>query len=480
MTPYFSDAGIEIFCGDSLELLREMPAESVQCCITSPPYWGLRDYGIRPSIWGGAVDCQHDFECESIATEIGRGNWAQGMNGRGEVQPGGRDAAAETVIRSSQERGFCSKCGAWLGCLGLEPTPQLFVTHMVTLFAEVRRVLAPDGTVWLNLGDSYAASSGYSKQGQDGEMADRACAAPGGPRERKLPGYRGDRGAWEGKHAGRLKQNGLDTSYGAAMGPETQPNRLPIDGLKPKDLIGIPWRVAFALQADGWYLRSEIIWHKPNPMPESVQDRPTRAHEHLFLLSKSERYFYNAAAIAEPLSPDTHARYARGRSNNHKWADGGPGKQTIATNKPGSLFAPQELAACENGTALLPIGRAPGVNPKCAEPGSGVRANSDFSAAISRRDIEARNKRTVWTIPTQPFPEAHFATFPEDLVAPCIFAGTKRGDLVLDPFSGAATVAVVAKRNGCRYVGLELNPEYCEIAARRLRQSVFDFGEISS
>jgi len=452
VTPYFSDAGIEIFCGDSLELLREMPADSVQCCITSPPYWGLRDYGTGQ--WeGGSPDCEHK-----------NNHGGQGATG----ERAGRGFTGEQNFYKD----VCLQCGARRvdKQIGLERTPYEYVDSLVALFREVRRVLSPDGTLWLNLGDSYAAGAG----------AVGDCPG-GGKQGEKWLGRDDSKGRGTPK---RCDANGRGHAEGTGqtryVGPMTQPNRLPIEGLKPKDLVGIPWRVAFALQADGWYLRSEIIWHKPNPKPESVQDRPTRAHEHLFLLSKSERYFYNAAAIAEPLSPDTHARYARGRSNKHKWADGWPGKQTIATNKPGSLFAPQELAACENGTALLPIGRAPGVNPKCAEPGSGVRANSDFSAAISRRDIEARNKRTVWTIPTQPFPEAHFATFPEDLVAPCIFAGTKRGDLVLDPFSGAATVAAVAKRNGCRYVGLELNPEYCEIAARRLRQSVFDFEEISS
>jgi site-specific DNA-methyltransferase (adenine-specific) len=198
----------------------------------------------------------------------------------------------------------------------------------------------------------------------------------------------------------------------------TQPNRMPLEGYKPKDLIGIPWMVAFALRADGWYLRSDIIWHKPNCMPESVADRPTKAHEYIFLLSKSERYFYDADAIKEQTTGNSHSR--------------------------GS-----------------------GVHPKSVDPGKGIKANSSFEAAC-RDIVTSRNKRTVWTIPSHPFKEAHFATFPEALVEPCILAGCPESGIVLDPFFGAGTVGVVAKKRGRRYIGTELNPEYCEIARRRI------------
>lgn len=225
--------------------------------------------------------------------------------------------------------------------------------------------------------------------------------------------------------------------------------------LKPKDLVGIPWMLAFALRADGWYLRSEIIWHKPNPMPESVTDRPTKAHEQIFLLAKSKRYYYNAGAIQERASDDTHARYARGRSDTHKWADGGPGNQSIAKSF--------EHMRTRNG-----------VHPKCAAAGSGIKQNESFSAAV-KDVVETRNKRTVWTVATQPFPEAHFATFPEDLIRPCILAGCPAGGTVLDPFSGAGTTGLVAKENGCEYIGVELNPDYVAMSEKRLCQEVLAF-----
>ncbi len=245
MRPYYRSGGIALYQGDSLAVLRSLPREAVQMCVTSPPYWGLRDYGVP-------------------------------------------------------------------GQLGLEAAPEEYVAKLVGIFRELRRVLRDDGTLWLNLGDCYATGGGKA-------------ISPGG-------GAQGDRWAGRGMNTKQPK-------WAAALGPICQPNRMPVPGLKPKDLAGMPWRVAFALQADGWYLRSDIVWHKPNPMPESVTDRPTKAHEYLFLLAKSERYYYDAGAIKEPTKADTAARYARGRSDHHKWADGGPGGQTIATNRPGSLFA---------------------------------------------------------------------------------------------------------------------------------------------
>jgi site-specific DNA-methyltransferase (cytosine-N4-specific) len=236
----------------------------------------------------------------------------------------------------------------------------------------------------------------------------------------------------------------------------------------------MPARVALALQADGWWLRSDIVWHKTNPMPESVTDRPTKAHEYLFLLAKSEHYHYDANAIREPASPDTHARYSRGRSDAHKWADGGPGNQTIATNKPGSLFA-KTPAGWHQGSRAM--GSAPrdrrsaGVNPKCAEPGAGIKQNRSFSAAV-KDVVEWRNKRSVWTLSTQPFKGAHFATFPEKLVEPCILAGCPAGGTVLDPFAGSGTVGVIALRHGRNFLGIELNPTYCEMAEARIEASL--------
>jgi len=267
----------EIKQGDAIEVLKTIPDQSINTCVTSPPYWGLRDYGID-------------------------------------------------------------------GQVGIEETPEEYVAKMVEVFREVKRVLRNDGTLWLNLGDSYA--------GNCSQASNNGRAGFGNPRER-LVNRKGE-------------------------------------GLKPKDLVGIPWRVALALQADGWYLRSDIIWHKPNPIPESVKDRPTKAHEYIFLLSKSPRYYYDYEAIKEPVTS----------------------KQLGST----------------------------------------------------------RNRRSVWTVPTRPFPEAHFATFPPELIEPCVLAGCPIGGVVLDPFVGSGTTLLVATRHHRRSIGIELNPEYIKIAERRLKQ----------
>jgi DNA modification methylase len=319
--------------GDCSELLKEMAADGVrvQTVVTSPPYWGLRDYGVSDQI-------------------------------------------------------------------GLEPTLAEWVARLVEVFRAVRDVLADDGTLWLNLGDSYSSS------GRGGNPTEETSGLEGGQASQRAS----------------MVRRSLAT-------PE---------GIKPKELLGQPWRVAFALQADGWYLRSDIIWHKPNVMPESVEDRPTKAHEHLFLLSREPRYYYNAEAISEPSSPESHARAARGRSDSHKWADGGPGNQTIAKKSP--------VAGRRRKTA------------------AGNRYNESFDAAVT--DLVAyRNARSVWTIPTEPFSGAHFATFPRNLVARCILAGSRPGDAVLDPFMGSGTVAQVATDLARSFVGCELNPKYVEL-----------------
>lgn len=374
----------KIICGDALEIIRSLPDGIVNCCVTSPPYWGLRDYGVD-------------------------------------------------------------------GQLGLERTPEEYIAKMVGVFREVRRILRDDGTLWLNMGDCYATDGGIGTQGKTGCRADRRHTQQTLKKRITKPLLDG---------SGKTQDHALRADEAGRVTPN----------LKPKDLVGMPWRLALALQADGWYLRSDIIWHKPCPMPESVNDRPTKAHEYLFLLSKSERYHYDHEAIMEQASPDTHARYARGRSDDHKWADGGPGNQTIAKS-----FVHM---------------RAPGVNPKAMMPkdegrqeqgletaskfghGPGWRnkQNESFSAAV-KDVVEWRNKRTVWTVPPQPFPEAHFATFPEALVRPCILAGCPEGGLVFDPFIGSGTVAVVAESLGCNWLGIELNPAYIEMAERRIAGS---------
>ena len=315
---------------------RHLPlyAESMDCCVTSPPYWGLRKY-----------DC-------------------------GDAQ------------------------------FGLEATPQEYVDGMVAVFREVRLVLKPAGTLWLVIGDSYSTQAG---QGFN----------PGG-------GGQGNR--WK-------RQNG----------DFWQPNRKSIAGLKPKDLVGIPWRVAFALQADGWWLRSDIVWAKSNPMPESVRDRPTKAHEYVFLLAKSERYYYDATAIAEPIVYGDHPR------------NGVPGPDIQAPGQP-----------VQSGITKR---RRSGNKERVLGPGR-ARPGSHLGASIPWEDRNGkRNRRSVWTIATQPYRGAHFATFPEELARVCIRAGCPPGGIVLDPFGGSGTVAKVAYEEGRTAVSVDL--AYHELAKDR-------------
>jgi DNA modification methylase len=261
------------------------------------------------------------------------------------------------------------------GQIGLEKTPEEYVSKIVEVFREVKRVLRDDGTLWLNLGDSYAGSG---------------------------------KGAWDNKEVQK------EVYVPDKDSPQCKLKKVP-QGLKPKDLVGIPWMVAFALRADGWYLRSDIIWAKPNPMPESVTDRPTRAHEYIFLLAKAKRYFYDADAIREPHVSPLHA----------------PGNKT------------------HNGRLTASMGHFEEPNRIWGNP-------------------SGRNKRSVWTVSTKPFPEAHFATFPPELIEPCILAGCPVGGVVLDPFAGSGTTLLVATQHHRKSIGIELNPEYIEIAKRRL------------
>ncbi len=316
-----------LILGDCLERMGEIEAGSVHTCVTSPPYFGLRDYGVD-------------------------------------------------------------------GQIGLEPTPDAFVARLVEVFREVRRVLRDDGTLWLNLGDSYCPVN-------RGENAR--------PRKETLVGINANN-----------PHSDLPTRKETILAVKTM-------GIKPKDLIGIPWRVAFALQADGWYLRSEIIWHKPNPMPESVTDRPTKAHEQIFLLAKSERYFYDADAVREPFQTDPKENYPR----------------------------------------------------RAKITGRGEQESSSASTAGAQQDKsggyppsgDGRNRRSVWTVATKPFKGAHFATFPEALIRPCILAGCPEGGTVLDPFAGAGTTGVVAVKHGRKFAGCEINPAYREMALKRIAQA---------
>jgi DNA modification methylase len=318
-----------IIVGNAADSLAKIDAGSVRTCVTSPPYWGLRDYGND-------------------------------------------------------------------GQLGLEPTPQEFVENLCKVFDEVWRVLADDGTVWVNLGDSYFPH--------------------GGSRGNKTPAGDSLRGR------GNNYQPAPKLSTGDA-------------NLKQKDLVGIPWRFAFAMQDRGWYLRQDIIWAKPNPMPESVTDRCTKSHEYIFLLSKKPKYFFDNEAIKEPISEANQKHYAK--------YSGMPSKTGSKTNQ--------------------------------------VRNDGGFDATqcgFAKPGIEKRNKRSVWTVPTKAYKEAHFAVYPPALIEPCILAGSAEGDTVLDPFSGSGTTGEVALQNGRNYLGIELNPDYAALSEKRISDAIGLMGKV--
>ncbi|MDB5252289.1 MAG: site-specific DNA-methyltransferase [Flaviaesturariibacter sp.] len=330
----------KIWIGDVLKELRKLPDGCVHCVVTSPPYWGLRDYGMK-------------------------------------------------------------------GQLGLEKTPQAYIRKMVLVFREVRRVLRNDGTLWLNIGDSYASvAGGYSPTGSRGANATisaNTMAAVLSHKSRNVP-----------------------------------------SGLKPKDLVGIPWMLAFALRKDGWFLRQDIIWHKPNPMPESVTDRCTKAHEHIFLLAKSPIYHFEAAAIAEP------AIYRNGRA----------GTFDREGNAVAELVVPGQSAAQHRPRKSVKRGDFNG------------KTNELPGREAFRAITETRNKRSVWSVPTATFNEAHFATFPEAIPEQCIKAGCPEGGVVLDPFFGAGTTGLVARKLNRNFIGIELNPKYAAIAEARLQKEL--------
>ena len=303
-----------ILYGDALKRLKDIPDGFVNCCVTSPPYWGLRDYGVD-------------------------------------------------------------------GQFGLESTPAEYIKKFTAIFSEVRRVLIDDGTLWLNLGDTYNGYLGNSHRGQ--------------------------------KHSGLNSNSRIRRDKGCGISDPT---------LKPKDLVGVPWMAAFALRNDGWYLRQDIIWHKPNPMPESVTDRCTKSHEYIFLMSKSRKYYYDYDNIKTPIKDTSKNRYS----------------QDIDSQK-GSIRVPGKV----NGN-MKTVGGAEGM----------------------------ANKKSVWTVSTRGFKEAHFATFPPDLIVDCIKAGCPEGGIVLDPFMGAGTTAVVAKKLGRHYLGIELNSKYIEISNKRIHDEV--------
>jgi DNA modification methylase len=390
----------EFICGDAVTELKKLPEKSVQCVVTSPPYWGLRNYSTHPILWSGELPlCENHIWQTALPRRERHTGDVVNLESKQATSAGTQHELPSTNI--------CSVCGAWRGELGLEPTPELYVKHLVQIFREVWRVLRGDGTLWLNLGDSYAGSG---------------C------------------GTNDYREVGASISRNDDKYKGQKPGPYT--------GLKPKDLVGIPWRVAFALQSDGWWLRSDIIWAKPNPMPESVTDRPTKSHEYIFLLTKNSKYFYNAAAIREPAAyGEDHANKTTSWGPNGKHAAAGVGKKNIA----------KYAHTGENNTCHI---------KKMGGGGNGFQGHSGNQNA-NGEIYYVRNKRDVWTVQSAPCKEAHFATFPPDLIKPCILAGTKLDDVVLDPFAGSFTTCMVAIELGRQAIGIELNPKYVELGKQR-------------
>lgn len=366
---------VTLLQGDCREVLRTLPAGSVHCAVTSPPYFGLRDYGMANQI-------------------------------------------------------------------GLEKSPDAYIAELVAVFREVWRVLRDDGTLWLNLGDSYAGSGRGGSPTSDsstlqgstssqaaasikrarkfGEIGETARQAAVTARGSRLPA---------GLHEGVRQAGNIGRAWVA-----------PPSGYKHKELMGMPWRVALALQADGWYLRQDIIWHKPNPMPESVRDRCTKAHEYIFMLSKSRRYYFDADAIAEPVTKSTIERISQPTLGQQQGSDRVPGK---TNGRMKAVVKKQDQVGKRQYTGL----------------------NDRYFAGDPSL---TRNRRSVWTVTTKPFKGAHFATFPPDLIEPCVLAGAPPSGLVLDPFGGAGTTGLVAAKHGRDAILIELNPDYVDMSRNRL------------
>lgn len=395
-----TDLKNKILQGDARELLRQMPNESVDCCITSPPYWGLRDYGTKPLVWDGRPDCRHKWK-------TGKQIWHsdRGSNKRKEI-----------FDRSFQTKGTlsdtCKKCGAWRGSLGQEPGMELYVKHLCDIFDEVKRVLKKTGTCWVNLGDTYQGSPVSGK---------------------------------EGGFSGRAARN--NPQYAKAI---TIKNR-PRSGLPDKCLCGIPSRFSIEMINRGWILRNEIIWHKPNAMPASVKDRFTVDFEKLFFFVKSGRYYFEQQF--QPLAISTPGRYARGVKKTNKYHE-----QRWSGAR----------GLCKPRSNIKHTDRSMGTG------GSGIIGHSGYFQANGRPlfNPKGRNKRCVWSITTKAFSGAHFAVYPPDLIETPIKAGCPKGGLVLDPFFGSGTTAVVSRNLNRNFVGIELSLNYIKIAEKRLKTSV--------
>jgi len=364
-----------VICAECKETMRGFPDESIDLVVTSPPYWGLRDYGGDSQIWGGDPECEHEWG-DRIET---KNNYRQGVGGTLTNSKEYSELRIETGTVSNHGT-VCVRCGAWKGSLGLEPHPQLYIDHLVEICREVKRVIKPTGSFWLNLGDSYYGS---------------------------------------GKGAG----GDLDKSKEIYQMPKSSvPSQsLRTNWLQPKQLLGIPWRVATALQDDGWILRNCVIWFKPNHMPESVRDRLTKSYEFFFFFVKSRKYYFNLDAVRVPhIYDDLRDRYSQKTRN-----------------------AP------------------PGVD------GKGLLVGKN------KQHPNGKNPGDMWTVNTEPFPGSHFAVFPPELIEPIIKSSSPPNGIVLDPFAGSGTALRVARKLGRQFIGIELNPEYAAMCEQRVRADTY-------
>ena len=368
----------KIYLGNTLDVLKTFPDESINCCVTSPPYWALRDYGNDGVVWDGDPDCEHEFDLEESKNPADRG-------GKGEKDNGKYGDWEGTT--NKHRKGFCNKCGAWKGQLGLEPDFNLYIKHLCDIFDEVKRVLRKDGTCWVNLGDTYNNSANGGKLASDKS----------------------------GLCSGKGRNPKLDNSNFVYRNLQDLPN---------KSLCNIPARFSIEMQNRGWILRNKIIWHKPNCMPSSVTDRFTVDFEEIFFFVKNKKYWFE-----QQLEPwqDNNQNDINRAINGHKKYNG---KFKDEDKKGSFAFSESKVAG---------------------DPRKG------------------RNKRTVWKIPTQPFPGAHFAVFPEKLVETPIKAGCPKDGVVLDPFMGSGTVALKSLKENRNFIGIEINPDYIDMAYNRIR-----------
>lgn len=426
-----------VYLGDALESIKQFPDESIDCVVTSPPYYGLRDYGT--GTWeGGDPNCDHEAARQKTRFDYALDEKQQSSKG--------------TDVKVYDR--VCPICGAVRvdRQIGLEDSPDAYIERLVTLFREIRRVLKKDGTLWVNLGDSYNSSAPGNKTPQ---------------------GFSQNRPSWIEHDDKKMRNKKL------------------VDGIKPKDLIGIPWMFAFAMRQDGWYLRQDIIWQKPNPMPESVTDRCTKSHEYIFLFSKSERYYFDHEAIQEEAVTQLDPRIgSRVEYDGMRDGEEGKGQRAFVSLKIGHPMGGKRYGdsddphfATKSGKDWTPQIRWGSGTKKerthdqsySKDENGGHRDNSGgFDCEMSIKDgVVVRNKRDVWNVPVRPNKEAHFATYPQELIVPCILAGSRENGVVLDPFMGSGTTGIVARKLNRNFVGCELNPEYQKMATRR----IFDEGE---